>query len=853
MKDKEILDLYLGKSNDAIPQTAQKYGDICAYITSHILENEEEAAVCVKECYEILWESIPPHRPQNLKAYLCKITRNHALHMRYPKMNEQKADLFHAEIIIQDFLKGLEPEQRKLLIARYWYFSSVAEISAQYKMSENKVNAILNSLRQKLDDALREKKVLLQSEEELFYAMTEVEDFYLEEAEPKKVPSMKADVLGVGTEEKHEVAKVDIKNLLKQILQKYRVPAIACSVLLVLVFVVLIWPKNPVEQNPTEQSPTESGKPNTEIVDTDEDDTSILLEDLISIVGVGTFHKADLEQLKTQHPWSEDKEIAALPVYKNLSDYYSDRENFTEYMTEDSLNATVEKIATKLNMNIISTKFDRARIGGTENTYAVVGVQVTTDTGSIQINARGKVTVSFTEGVQLPMEYDMSDTTPIEHANNLVVAYLMDKYEDIIEAPYFGAHSYPTYDTEGNRTMHFQAIVDSGGLSNVKNLLDYNFNQVEFYYNEGMGLTGFCYGDIRMATELLGYYPIISLEEAKALLQEGNFRSGYFDFESGGLSYEEEDILGVELMYITEEWEKEYQPYYCFYIMTAVDNTYGKCYVPAVEGVRVDGGESEGEEVELPEAEVEIIDLSEYECLDGMLYYKDGKPYTLKNGAIVEAKDYDGSEDYNFPYGEVSGEYAEDGKIEWKLYYKGEEIVNLTRLPFPPGSGNDSLDAKYIEGQVIVFDIRYTDSDTMKPIATVYVYSKEEQSLTPYMFSVPLYSKEQPQGLRLSGGRYPTMGNDKGEIVIVDLLTGENVNTGISYEKIDYIWSACEEYYAVAYKTGEIALVSKARGEVVKQTKYQLNFIPDGIVYQDDMLYIQADYGNQVFVIKEFE
>ena len=591
---------------------------------------------------------------------------------------------------------------------------------------------------------------------------------------------------------------------------------------------------------------SESEKPNTEAIDTD----GVVLDDLISIVGVGTFHKDDLVQLKALHPWYEEKEIAALPVYKNLSVIYDGQENVTEYMTEDALNTSIADIATKLNMNIITMKFDKVRIGGTENKYAIVGAQVTTDTGSIQVDATGKITVSFTEGVELPVAYDMSDSATVEHANNKVVTYLMEKYADIISVQNFVSNSYPTYDEEGNRTMHFRAIVDSGAISEVEKILDYNFNQIEFYYNEGLGLTGFCYGDIRIATEFMGYYPIISLEEAKVLLQEGNFRSGYFGSE--GLSYEEEDVLAVELMYKTDEWEDVYQPYYCFYILSAVDNLYARCYVPAVKGVRVDGVGSEVEDVELQG--VEIIDLSEYDSMNNNgFYFKDGKPYILKNGAMVEATDYDGSEDPYLEYGEVHGEITDNG-TEWYLYYKGEPIVNLSRLNIPQdGDGNKSFEAKYIDGQVVIFSILYPNSDYAKGVAEVYLYSIEDQSLTQIMYSVPIHSGTQPYGLDLRGGRYLTMGNEAEEVLIVDLLTGESVNTGIRYEDVDCILSASDKYYAFAYKTGEIVLIDKASGKLFKKAKYQLSFTPNNITYQDDMLYIPADYGTQMFVIKEFE
>lgn len=184
MEDKQLLELFWNRSEEAIPETINKYGQYCDYIAGHILQDTYKARWCVKESMQILWDTIPPRRPQNLKAYLCKITRNHALHMRYPELNERAADLFTAEIIVQEFLKGLEVEQRRLFVADYWYFASISEIAKQYKISENKVNQTLQSLRQCLNEQLNEKRVYLETEEEFLYVMTEIEDDYLVEAAP---------------------------------------------------------------------------------------------------------------------------------------------------------------------------------------------------------------------------------------------------------------------------------------------------------------------------------------------------------------------------------------------------------------------------------------------------------------------------------------------------------------------------------------------------------------------------------------------------------------------------------------------------------------------------------------------
>ena len=91
MEDKQIVELFWSRSKEAISEITKKYGKLCGYIAKNILEDATKAQSCVSQCYEILKESIPPHRPQNLKAYLCKIVRNHAMHMKYPNIAQREA------------------------------------------------------------------------------------------------------------------------------------------------------------------------------------------------------------------------------------------------------------------------------------------------------------------------------------------------------------------------------------------------------------------------------------------------------------------------------------------------------------------------------------------------------------------------------------------------------------------------------------------------------------------------------------------------------------------------------------------------------------------------------------------
>ena len=832
MVDKKIIELYWERSEDAIKETERKYGWYGTYIASHILQNAEETAICVKESYESLWDTIPPHRPQNLKAYLCKITRNQALQMKYPAANPE-IDLFSAELVIYTFLKGLEPEQRKLFVARYWYLSSVSEIAMQYKMSESKVGKTVLSLQQKLDELLEEKNILLQTEEDLLFAMTEIDDCYLAEAEPVQAKMEKP-------------MQVSIKDMLSRIWNKKTIVAIVCIALLVVG--VLVWPKNLGEQLPSNID--------SEMLEGPVENTDLDILQFVKILNGEHLSETTFEYRKSSFPWNRELEIAALPIFKNLA-YVNIQGYIGQYsvfFSEDALVSMTEEIASKLNWQVLDSTTQKVTLSEDAQNI-VIGIDATTDKGSIHIDGNGRVDISFTEGIQLPAEYRMSDSASIEEANK-TVNFLLEQYVALFSTDKLSPNCYDVYDTDGNRSMKYQAVERTYGAGGI---VEYYFNQVGFEYSEARGLTGISYGDVRVATELLGYYPIISVDEAKDMLVNGEaicLDNAFSAYEAklsdlNSASY-------VELMYYVpneEEYEHSftdrslYVPYYCFYVKLGDTNEYCRYYVPAVEGATLGTIPSE-----LP---VTILDMSEYEVVDGM-YHKDGKYYTLQNGEIVETEPpvVDPTEDPYMEYGEVIGDIQDNGAIQWNFYYKGELLANLDHLTMGISSINPtSYEARYVDGNIVIICRESRDDNgVLNDYATVLLYLKEDGTLRRLTDAIPMRSSAHPYGLNLDYDIYATMGNEANEVQILDLTTGESVDTGILYEDIEYIANASKEHFAILYKSGKIAVVEKASGQIVKTSKYQLNFNPTYIQYKDGMLYVEdSNNNNVIFVLKDFE
>ena len=180
MEDEKIVNLYWAREEKAIYETDKKYGKYCNTISFNILQNEEEAKECVNDTYLKTWNNIPPQRPNILKVYLGRITRNLAIN-QYERKKAKKRD-YTLEIALEElnecissnsnveeelsynelvnqlnaFLEKLSQDKRKIFLDRYWYLYSIKKISFLNNISESNVKTILLRIREKLKNYLKE-------------------------------------------------------------------------------------------------------------------------------------------------------------------------------------------------------------------------------------------------------------------------------------------------------------------------------------------------------------------------------------------------------------------------------------------------------------------------------------------------------------------------------------------------------------------------------------------------------------------------------------------------------------------------------------------------------------------------
>ena len=66
MTDADIVTLYWARDEQAIAQTAQKFGAYCRKIAMNLLGSQEDAEECENDTWMAAWNSMPQNRPDKL-------------------------------------------------------------------------------------------------------------------------------------------------------------------------------------------------------------------------------------------------------------------------------------------------------------------------------------------------------------------------------------------------------------------------------------------------------------------------------------------------------------------------------------------------------------------------------------------------------------------------------------------------------------------------------------------------------------------------------------------------------------------------------------------------------------------
>lgn len=177
LQDHEIVALYHARDEQAIEHSQRQYGAYCRTVATNILNSPPDEEECVNDTWLAAWNSMPPQRPQSLRAYLGKLVRNISIN-RLKALRRERRDVrltvtfeeledcipapddTESRIICQwldEYLGTLAELDRRLFVGRYWYNYSVKRMAKHYGLSANATTKRISRVREGLRGYLTER------------------------------------------------------------------------------------------------------------------------------------------------------------------------------------------------------------------------------------------------------------------------------------------------------------------------------------------------------------------------------------------------------------------------------------------------------------------------------------------------------------------------------------------------------------------------------------------------------------------------------------------------------------------------------------------------------------------------
>lgn len=356
------------------------------------------------------------------------------------------------------------------------------------------------------------------------------------------------------------------------------------------------------------------------------------------------YKSSDIENTADKNPWSEDIELDFLPVFKNEA--YQDYIGPIRYLREDRLNEFMENTVKALDLTVIESGFDYDNIDTGEKADIPIwlsaecgGEKYGVDTVSLTFYGDGSIRVSFNKedggGMKLPGEFS-ADTDNIDMRQaEKTLSYLADMFKNLLQFENPVINAYVSEENADGSVIIYNIYNSTG--DNVQDILNYNFAGASFnVYDEELHSISlynrFCTYDY------LGNYPVISAEEARALLLNGSYLKLFPDDFLKDSRISEEDIKRTELVYYNSEYTV---PYYRFYIELGISpiepygsdgrtlKLYGDVYVPAITSEYILSPENETNRILTPDFSGKALNAYPSE----EVYFPDGS--TEEKGTAV--------------------------------------------------------------------------------------------------------------------------------------------------------------------------------------------------------------------------
>ena len=172
LNDQHIVELYWQRDEKATQMTAACYGAALTAVAQRILDDRAESEETVNDTYLKAWNTIPPHKPNKLGAFLAKITRELAIDRYRRRKAEKRAasqyalsleelsecipggetpdEALDSKVLAQHigaYLATLKPAVRQAFVDRYFFALSLQEIADKQDATLSWVKTALHRAR----------------------------------------------------------------------------------------------------------------------------------------------------------------------------------------------------------------------------------------------------------------------------------------------------------------------------------------------------------------------------------------------------------------------------------------------------------------------------------------------------------------------------------------------------------------------------------------------------------------------------------------------------------------------------------------------------------------------------------
>lgn len=182
LNDKEIVELYLARKEEASEHAFRKYATRLRRLASTLLADKRDVEECVNDTLLKAWRCMPPNNPDDLYLFLARICRYTAIDIirknnassrsgmvvELTQEMEECIPFSLKETVVSDdtlktlingFLGSISGDKRTIFIRHYWFGESISEISERYGFSESKIKTSLHRTRESFRRYLEKKGV----------------------------------------------------------------------------------------------------------------------------------------------------------------------------------------------------------------------------------------------------------------------------------------------------------------------------------------------------------------------------------------------------------------------------------------------------------------------------------------------------------------------------------------------------------------------------------------------------------------------------------------------------------------------------------------------------------------------